>query len=130
MGYAERIKQLRDMLNKSQAVFGDSIGVSRDVINNLERAKKPVEPNRLILERICEVYNVNREWLDTGTGEMFRDTSREEAIAQFVGEALADESDKFKANFISILAELDEDGWNTLKKAAIILADVAKKEGG
>lgn len=130
MGFPERIRELRDELKKSQAAFGEDIGVSRDVINNFERIKKPVEPSQLVIERICEVYQVNREWLSSGRGEMFKDLSREEKIATFVGEALADESDPFKANMISILAGLDENGWKALKNAAEILMKATKKEDG
>ena len=130
MEFSERIKALRENLHKSQTAFGDDIGVSRDVINNFERTKKPVEPSQLVIERICEVYNVNREWLMSGSGEMFKDLSREEKIAAFVGEALADESDPFKTNFISILAGLDEKGWDTLKEAAKLLTEISKKEDG
>lgn len=64
----ERIKELRDSLKLSQAEFGENLGVSRDVINNLERDRVNVAKDRLIL--IAEKYKVRYEWLKTGEGPM------------------------------------------------------------
>ena len=124
----DRISELRKTLDITQADFAAATNVSRSNLSNIETNRFNITDR--FLADVCRVYNVNREWLDTGEGEMFRDTSREEAIAQFVGEALADESDPFKTNLISILAELDENGWNTLKEAAKLLTGKNKKEGG
>ena len=66
---SERFKQLRDELGKSQTEFGAGIGVSRSVINNIERGV--TEPSDVFLNHLCDVYNVNREWLETGEGELF-----------------------------------------------------------
>ena len=66
---SERFKQLRNELGKSQTDFGAGIGVSRSVINNIERGV--TEPSDVFLNHLCVVYNVNREWLETGEGELF-----------------------------------------------------------
>mgnify|MGYP001774708160 CR=1 FL=1 len=66
---SERFKQLRNELGKSQTEFGAGIGVSRSVINNIERGV--TEPSDVFLNHLCVVYNVNREWLETGEGELF-----------------------------------------------------------
>lgn len=66
---SERFKQLRNELGKSQTEFGAGIGVSRSVINNIERGV--TEPSDVFLNHLCDVYNVNREWLETGEGELF-----------------------------------------------------------
>lgn len=64
----ERIKELRDSLKKSQAAFGDDLGVSRDVINNLERDRVNITEDRLLL--ISRTYGVRYEWLKTGEEPM------------------------------------------------------------
>jgi transcriptional regulator with XRE-family HTH domain len=66
---AERIKQLRAVLHLTQADFGRRLGVSRDVINNLERAR--VEPKDVFLDHLCLIFGVNGQWLATGEGEIF-----------------------------------------------------------
>lgn len=66
---SERFKQLREALGKSQTEFGAGLGVSRSVINNIERSV--TEPSDVFLNHLCDVYNVNRNWIETGEGEMF-----------------------------------------------------------
>ena len=49
---------------------------------------------------------------------MFIDISKEEEIAAFMGNALADETDTFKKRFITMLARLNSDEWALLEKMA------------
>ena len=119
----EHIKELRKFFGLTQSEFGDSIGVSRDVVGNLELGR--VEPSELIIKMVCKTYHVNREWLETGQGEMLVEQTRDERIAAFVGQALSDEGDEFKRDLIGLLAALDEDGWQKLKEAAEALKRAA-----
>lgn len=84
---SERFKQLRDELGKSQTEFGAGIGVSRSVINNIERGV--TEPSDVFLNHLCVVYNVNRAWLETGEGEMFAPTTEQSETARMI-EAISD----------------------------------------
>lgn len=70
-----RIKTIRKTLKLSQREFGEILGVSRDVISNIEYGRVP--PKELLVQHICQLYKVNRQWLETGEGEMF-DTNLEE----------------------------------------------------
>ena len=65
----DRIKAIRIALKLSQREFGERLGVSRDVISNLEYGR--VQPKELLLRHICELYSVNEEWLFHGEGRMF-----------------------------------------------------------
>lgn len=64
-----RIKIVRKALKLSQREFGEKLGVSRDVISNLEYDR--VQPKELLLRHICQLYRVNECWLLTGEGKMF-----------------------------------------------------------
>ncbi len=68
----ERLRLLREVIGISRAVFGQRIGVSGDVINNLERGR--VEIKEHILKLICSEFSANENWLRTGDGEMFLKT--------------------------------------------------------
>ena len=63
----ERIRLLREDKALSRAAFGEKLGVSGDVINNLERGR--VEPKDHIIKLICAEYSVNEKWLLYKTGE-------------------------------------------------------------
>lgn len=84
---SERFKQLRDELGKSQTEFGAGIGVSRSVINNIERGV--TDPSDVFLNHLCVVYNVNRAWLETGAGERFEQTTEQAETARMI-EAISD----------------------------------------
>lgn len=66
---AQNIKTLRKILGLSQSAFGEKLGVSRDVIGNIEYER--VKTKKVFINHICAVFNVNKEWLLHGTGEVF-----------------------------------------------------------
>ena len=116
---SERFKQLRDELGKSQTEFGAGIGVSRSVINNIERGV--TEPSDVFLNHLCVVYNVNRAWLETGAGERFEQTTEQDETAKLI-ESISDSpamrsllatwaqlSDENKAVFERFAADYVED---------------------
>lgn len=64
-----RIKELREHLGLSRSSFGEQLGISGDVVNNLERGRVEIKDDRIKL--ICSIFNVNEEWLRTGKGQKF-----------------------------------------------------------
>jgi transcriptional regulator with XRE-family HTH domain len=64
---SKRIKQIRQQSRLSQQDFGKHLGVSRDVIGNLEYGR--VEPKEPFIDLLCHVFDINRDWLLTGEGE-------------------------------------------------------------
>ena len=110
----ERIKLLRKTLKLSQTDFGKNLGVSRDVINNIDRST--VEPKPLLLEHICAVYNVNPDWLMNGTGEMFLERDTSDEIADFLMQLMCDDDDSIRKRFVLALSKFDGDDWKTVEK--------------
>lgn len=64
---SKRIKGIREKANMSQQEFGKYLGVSRDVIGNIEYGR--VAPKEPFLSLLCSVFNINMNWLLTGEGE-------------------------------------------------------------
>lgn len=116
----ERLQQLRKQKGLSRQAFGEMIGVSGDVINNLERGRVEIKDDKVKL--ICSIFNVNEEWFVDGIGDMFVQQTRDEVISQFIGNVQLDEDDNFKKRFISMLARLDESDWEVLEKMATEMA--------
>lgn len=114
MSINDRIKQLRKSLNLSQTDFGKKLGVSRDVINNLDRSA--VDPKPLMLDHICSVYNVNPDWLMHGTGEMLLERDSGDEIAEFLSSLLDDDDTSIRKRFILALSKFDGDDWATVEK--------------
>ena len=82
----DRLKLLRNKLKLRQAKFGDRLGFKQSTVGTWELGS-PV-PRNVVLQ-ICKEFNVRREWLETGEGEMFEPappppTLDREAQRQFI----------------------------------------------
>lgn len=103
----ERVKSLRKHLDLTQTEFGKKIGVSRDVISNLEYGR--VAPTDLIINMICAKFGVNEDWLRTGEGEMFPPKTPDEEYAELLGGLLADEPESFRRKLVTNICKLSDD---------------------
>lgn len=105
----DRIKSVREALKLSQREFGEKLGVSRDVISNIEYGR--VQPKPLLLQHLCQMYKVNEYWLSTGEGEMFderpeSDDRFDEVLSIF--KSLRPEFQDYALEQIKKLAELQD----------------------
>ena len=116
----DRIREIRKSLKLSQTAFGEALGVSRDVINNLEQGR--VEPSDLIINMMCARFDIDEQWLRTGVGTMHREKSRDEEIAEWAA-SLGDVGNEFKRRFVYALTKLNEDGWEVIERFAQTLYD-------
>jgi len=69
----DRIRELRkNHLHLSQTAFGERLGVSRSVINNIElnTLARP-DQKRSLIKLMCKEFSVSEEWLLNGTEPMF-----------------------------------------------------------
>lgn len=124
----QRILQLRKHLKLNQTEFGKSIGVSRGVINNIDLNVVDASTKPLLLQQIVKEYNVDPYWLETGEGEMFLPTTKDDAIMQFAATVLADKEDSFRRRFVTMLSNLSDDGWKFLEKTLDELTPKNKNE--
>ena len=78
----DRIKELRLALGLNQQEFGARIGIKVSAVSYLESGKSRLTESNAIL--ICREFNVNRDWLLNGTGEMFQPNSQDavDALAE------------------------------------------------
>lgn len=65
----ERLKQLRQVLGLKQNEFGKKIGLTTSSISNIENGIRNVTDKHILILQIA--FNVNKEWLLTGDGEIF-----------------------------------------------------------
>jgi transcriptional regulator with XRE-family HTH domain len=64
-----RLKELRSALGMNQSTFGEAIGLKKSAISILEAGQNNLTDRNATA--ICEKFNVRREWLLEGEGEMF-----------------------------------------------------------
>jgi len=77
-----RIKAVRKTLNISQRVFSQSIFLSHTFYANIETGRR--NPNERVYELICNKYNINKDWLITGKGDMFSASPPDIELEQLV----------------------------------------------
>lgn len=79
----EKLKILRNTLGLKQDEFGKKIGRTKSAISNYEAGTRQIDNTTIKL--ICNIFNVNPDWLLNGTGEMFLDnTSRQQEQADII----------------------------------------------
>lgn len=69
MTEGERLKEIRKRNGLTLEVFGARLGVGKQAISKLEKGENKITPQMKKL--ICREFNVNYDWLEYGTGEMF-----------------------------------------------------------
>lgn len=114
-GYDQRISALIDALNITKTSFAERLNVSQAFVSQLCSGAKQRPSDRTISD-ICREFNVNEDWLRTGSGEMFVPLTRDEQIEVFMGEVLRDEPGDFRRRLISVLSRLTESEWELLEK--------------
>ena len=67
----DRIRQIRKDMNMNQTVFGSEIGCSQTAVAKYEGGQ--VIPDKSIRLLICEKFNVNPVWLETGDGLPYKE---------------------------------------------------------
>ena len=68
-----RIKQIRKDAGLTQQAFAESLSVSRIHINNIENLNHKMMPSASLMQKICDLYNLNYDWLSKGTGNIYKD---------------------------------------------------------
>lgn len=71
MTLAERLTKIRTDAGKSKVDFASVLNVSASLITMLEKGTRELTPRTAA--DICEKFNVNQEWLETGDGEPYAD---------------------------------------------------------
>lgn len=110
----DRFKELRKELNVTQQEFADKLKISRNFVAQIEMGSKV--PSDRTIDDVCREFNVNEEWLRSGTGEPFQPENKNDEISKLFGNVLKSSDDDFKYRLINALAKLDDSGWDNLEK--------------
>lgn len=120
----ERFKLIRKKEHLSQTDFGKILGVSRDVIGNIEYGR--VEPKMLLINHLCDVFSINKDWLLTGNGEMYTIPEEDKELSKILLEL--SEKNPNLYTLISKLEKLDNDYLNIIDNLVVSLLEKQKKQ--
>lgn len=133
MTIAERILKICEMNEKNMSKFAERTGVTPAYISKLKNNVDAIPSDRFVTS-VCMAYRVNEEWIKTGEGEMYRELTQEEELAEWIGRMQFDaiRGDKaaiFKQKLIASLSRINDDSvWESLYKMISALADNDKTE--
>lgn len=116
MNIGDRLRMVRKELGLTMEAMGDQISTSQGHISAMEKGTKAISGRTIDL--VCMRFNVRKDWLVNGSGEMFSQMTKDEEIAAFMGDTLADEDETFKKRFLSMLSRLSVEEWEFLEKMA------------
>ena len=117
----KRFVSIRKEVGLSQEAFGLKIGLSRSEVRNIEDGKTSLKEKTIGV--LCQIYNVNPQWLREGIGDMFMPEDRYTEIARYFADLSKRPPDDFQVRLISILAKLPSEKWNVLEGIAKELAE-------
>lgn len=119
----DRIKLLRKDLKLTQKEFGDAIKVSNSNISNIENGSVNLT-DRNIYE-ICSKFNVNKDWLKHGIGDVYIDLNKEDEIKNIINEFI-DDNNAVKKDILNSLLKVHDE--NTLKLISDMIHKFAECE--
>ena len=90
----ERLKELRKELSLNQEEFANKLKIGRSTIANYEAGTR--EPVASVLSLICQTWNVNEDWLRTGSGEMFVELPKDDEFQRLIEASMKEESGELK----------------------------------
>lgn len=102
-----RLKLLRDELGLNQSEFSDKLNVTSTTISKIEKGQRNLTDR--MMNDICREFTVNKEWLLTGTGDMFVDVAMDKDIAGLMGNILADDDEFMKKVFLTFAKLTDSE---------------------
>ena len=107
----DRIKEVRKLLHLTQTEFGQRIGLSRDMMANIEGDR--IEIKDIVVKSICREFKVNYDWIVNGTGEMFQD---DDSDAQAIVDSVMTGDNDFAKKILVKFSKLSEERWKQLQE--------------
>ncbi|UTD07099.1 helix-turn-helix transcriptional regulator [Treponema denticola] len=102
----ERIKLLRKKLDLNQEEFAEKIGLKRSALSLIEIGKNPLTEQNIKL--ICLTFNVSRDWLESGEGEIFVSETPEDREFLELYRQLSSEMKDIVFEHVKTLAEAEK----------------------
>lgn len=106
MSVAHRFKEARKYRGYSQNKLADELGVSRGVITNIEYEK--TEPSCLVVNAVCNILSINKEWLVHGSGEKDAKLTEDPRLSDAI-KALGNDNNTILKNIARNLMQLNSD---------------------
>jgi transcriptional regulator with XRE-family HTH domain len=109
----------------TQQKFAEQLNLSQNFIWQIEKGER--EPSDRTISDICRIFDIQEDWLRYGLEPMRAAKSREEEIAELVGNALQGSSE-FKKAVIKMICSRSDKELEVLHEALLAVYENIKKE--
>lgn len=123
----DRIKKIRKNAKLTQVQFGERLGVKGNTVTGYETGVRI--PSDAVKFLICREFEINREWLETGQGDMYDIPLDDTAIA--ASNILENEDVPFYdtiKRIIQIYEKLDSDAQDVINREIEDFLENTKKK--
>lgn len=111
----ERVKEIRKYYNLTMEKFGNSLGVTKTAISNIESGNRSVTEQ--MRKAICREFNVDYIWLTTGQGEMLVKQSCEDmAVIDRIMDSILNNESEFAKNVFKMFSKYSLEDWKALEQ--------------
>jgi transcriptional regulator with XRE-family HTH domain len=101
----ERLKEIRVEQQLTQKQMSEKIGVTEATVSRMESGKSTITEQTI--KTLCREFNVNKDWLLSGEGEMYAVSKEDERLAKILAELHTTDNEKLK-NLVEKMLELDD----------------------
>lgn len=108
-----RIRIIRKQEGMTQAEFAEKLGTSRANIAGYEAGTR--EPSGAVKTLICEIFQVSKDWLENGEGEMYHKKTRHQAVSEFTEKYFNGPND-LCTHVVEVLSLFSPDTWAELDR--------------
>lgn len=123
--FKERFLHVLDVCDCTKSKAAEKMNVSPAYISQLCAGVR--EPSDRTISDICRIFDIQEDWLRHGLEPMRAAKSREEEIAELVGQALSGSSD-FKKAVVRMICSRSDDELKALEAALRAVYDSIKEE--
>lgn len=123
--FKERFLHVLDVCDCTKSKAAEKMNVSPAYISQLCAGVR--EPSDRTISDICRIFDIQEDWLRHGLEPMRAAKSREEEIAELVGQALSGSSD-FKKAVIRMICSRSDDELKALEAALRAVYESIKEE--
>ncbi|MDB8552871.1 helix-turn-helix domain-containing protein [Turicibacter sanguinis] len=114
MSFGDRVKQIRKEAKLNQENFAKRINLSRSNLSNIEIERVTLTDR--VINDICSEFNINKEWLLTSEGEMYKPQPQIDELEYLMGKfSINAEEDEMRTKIIKALLKLDDNGWKVIE---------------
>lgn len=126
----ERLKKLRKKLDLTQREFAEKLHIKQNTVATYEMGR--IIPSDSVVAGICREFNVNEEWLRTGTGEMFIEETPDEEFMRMAKAVAAGDTraDRMIRKTLMCFYEMDDLGRKTLMNFVKYISGNDEPSGG